>query len=285
MILSALLHRRHVVAASQARRDARTMRPSRPRQPRAAQLAYTEILLSVTREIAAAIRSELAALGIQVRQDAADGSAPPTRAQSAAAVRRMRAAAARVVTRPGLVERIGAIGQATDKFSREEFARQARAAVGVEITTAVPGVRGMIGTFRTQNVSLIKALARDQVDKVRGVLDMAGVGTRVEDIADRIRDAAGVSEDKAALLARDQVLKLNAEITEARHAAAGITEYTWSTSHDERVRPDHAVLDGTRQSYADPPVVDRRTGDTGNPGTWFQCRCVAIPIIEGLDDD
>ena len=148
-------------------------------EPRAAQLAYTAILLSVTREIAAAIRSELAALGIQVRQDAADGSAPPTRAQSAAAVRRMRAAAARVVTRPGLVAQLGTIAQTTDRFSREEFARQARAAVGVEITTAVPGVRGMIGTFRTQNVSLIKALARDQVDKVRDVLRVYSDACRI----------------------------------------------------------------------------------------------------------
>lgn len=93
-----------------------------------------------------------------------------------------------------------------------------------------------------------------------------------------------VTQSRAELIARDQVLKLNAEVTQKRHEAAGIVEFVWSTSRDERVRPDHKVLEGKRYRYDDPPVVDRRRGTRGLPGIHFQCRCVAIPVIPGFDD-
>jgi SPP1 gp7 family putative phage head morphogenesis protein len=85
------------------------------------------------------------------------------------------------------------------------------------------------------------------------------------------------------LIARDQTLKLNSAITKDRHIAAGISEYTWSTSLDDRVRPEHEALEGTKHSWDAPP-------EPGHPGEDFQCRCVAIPVIdedllEGVDDE
>ncbi len=51
------------------------------------------------------------------------------------------------------------------------------------------------------------------------------------------------------------MLKLNGEIAQARHKAAGVTEYVWRTSRDERVRSRHKALEGTRHAYSEPPVV------------------------------
>jgi len=80
------------------------------------------------------------------------------------------------------------------------------------------------------------------------------------------------------------VLKLNAQITQVRHEAAGVTEFIWRTSKDERVRADHEILDGKRFRYDEPPIVDRRRGDRALPGVYFQCRCIAEPVIPGFDD-
>ncbi len=130
-----------------------------------------------------------------------------------------------------------------------------------------------------------RTLSEDHIGRVRQILDDSGVRTRNEDIAADLIAATGITKRHAALIARDQVMKYNANVTRARHEDAGITSYTWRTSEDERVRPDHEALDGQVFSYADPPVQDEASGETGNPGEGIQCRCTADPIIPGFDDD
>lgn len=135
--------------------------------------------------------------------------------------------------------------------------------------------------FRQENLSLIRTLDQDTVDRFRSILEEADRSAmRVEDLRGRLVEELGVSKRHADLLARDQVLKFNAQLTESRQTAAGVTHYEWSTSGDERVRPAHAELDGTIQSWADPPVVDEKDDRRAHPGEDYQCRCVAIPILD-----
>jgi SPP1 gp7 family putative phage head morphogenesis protein len=121
-------------------------------------------------------------------------------------------------------------------------------------------------------------MGREKIARVRSILD-EGAGDRVEDIAAKIREETQATPARAQLIARDQVLKLNNGVTQARHVAAGVTEYVWRTSRDERVRSRHKELEGTTQAYTEPPVVDRRTGRRAHPGGDYQCRCTAEPII------
>ena len=78
------------------------------------------------------------------------------------------------------------------------------------------------------------------------------------------------------LLSRDQTTKLNASLTKLRQESAGITEYIWQTAGDERVRPTHKANDGKKFNWDKPPAK------TGHPGTDINCRCVAIPVMEGI---
>jgi SPP1 gp7 family putative phage head morphogenesis protein len=91
-----------------------------------------------------------------------------------------------------------------------------------------------------------------------------------------------VTKSHADLIARDQVTKLNADMTRMRHKAAGIKRFRWSTSRDERVRESHAALDGEEFSYDDLPEVD---GEKVMPGEPVCCRCVAIAIVDWLEDE
>ena len=92
----------------------------------------------------------------------------------------------------------------------------------------------------------------------------------------------GVSERHARFIARDQIAKLSGAITEGTQRAAGVTRYKWRSSRDERTRDMHRALDGTIQSWDAPPVTNPE-GDTNHPGEDYQCRCNAIPIIDGVD--
>jgi len=109
-------------------------------------------------------------------------------------------------------------------------------------------------------------------------------GLRVEELMRQVRERFDVSDSRAQLIARDQVGKFNGELARVRAQSLGVETYVWSTSKDQRVRSDHSELEGTVQRYASPPVVDVKTGRTGNPGDDYQCRCQALPQVSALLD-
>lgn len=145
-----------------------------------------------------------------------------------------------------------------------------------------PGVA--IDAYRAANVARIKSIAQERLWEFSDLLDEAEAGGwRVERLAKAIREQFDVSRSKAKLLAKDQTLKLGAAITKERQTQSGITRYIWSTSGDERVREGHRDLDGTVQSWDDPP--DTGDGERNHPGEDYQCRCVAIPVLPDLSAD
>lgn len=140
-----------------------------------------------------------------------------------------------------------------------------------------PEVRPLLRGFVQSNTTLIKSQSSQVVAKIRGLLD-GKLGTRVEDLAQEMEQVFGVSKSKARLIARDQTLKLNGQITQATQVSVGIEKYEWVTSGDSRVRPIHDELNGTIQRWDTPPVISD-DGRTGHPGEDYQCRCVALAII------
>lgn len=184
--------------------------------------------------------------------------------------------------------RIFANENALRKITKGNF----KAQVGLDLKQGAPKLAQRIDSFRRKNVQLITSVQTDMLDQVSDVVGEAfDAGTRVEILKKRIQERFDVSDSRAALIARDQVLKLNANITQQRQQDAGVTKYKWSTSRDERVRgnpagkyPDttdnHFRLEGTVHSWDEPPIVDTATGRTAHPGEDYQCRCVAIPIFD-----
>lgn len=138
-----------------------------------------------------------------------------------------------------------------------------------------PAVGPLLGDFVELNTNLIKSQTSQTVTAIRRLIE-GRVGDRHESIAKDIEQLFGVQKSRAKFIARDQVLKLNGDITRTVHQSVGILEYEWSTSKDERVRETHADLDGRRFRYDDPPDVD---GRKVNPGEDYQCRCVAFPVL------
>ncbi len=139
-----------------------------------------------------------------------------------------------------------------------------------------PGTAPIIDAFREENVRLITNLTKDMFARV-GEIVADFLGGRVEDLSAELQAGLDFTKVRANLIARDQTLKLNGQLTRVRQQNAGIDEYVWTTSNDERVREEHAALEGTTQRWDTPPTV-------GHPGDDIQCRCVAYPVIPGLDE-
>lgn len=183
------------------------------------------------------------------------------------------------------------IGLQVSDHNRRAISRQFRQVLGIDFLTSEPHLADQLDLFRSTVTALITRVTDEEKRKVEDVLHRAArTGSRVEEIRDRVRETLGVSQSRASLIARDQVLKLNGELTQLRHREAGVEEYAWSCSEDQRVRgrPDglwpkgnHWQLDTTRSGktyrWDKPPLV--APGRTAHPGEDFQCRCVAIPVI------
>jgi SPP1 gp7 family putative phage head morphogenesis protein len=127
---------------------------------------------------------------------------------------------------------------------------------------------------REASIRLVENALRDYSGAVRAVFSAPeNFGLSVDALKEKLLAQAKISEARAELIARDQVLKLNGAINQARQEAAGVDRYTWSTVGDDRVRPTHVSKEGRVFSWADPPA------DTGHPGQDYQCRCVAIALL------
>lgn len=153
--------------------------------------------------------------------------------------------------------------------------------LGIDLAAEPPAVKRQLERWRRENVSLIKSIVVELHDDVRRtVREAAREGRRVEELAGDLRERFGVQASRAELIARDQTLKANADLTMVRHKEAGIERYVWSTSRDERVRPMHSALEGRIFRYDEPPPITNEAGDRNRPGEDYQCRCVAVAILD-----
>ena len=100
-------------------------------------------------------------------------------------------------------------------------------------------------------------------------------GGRAEEMRASLQKQFGISRRRADLIARDQVGKLNADITQARQQALGVTEYRWRGVMDSRERPEHVAREGKVFKWSRPP-------EDGHPGQPIRCRCNAEPVLTGL---
>jgi SPP1 gp7 family putative phage head morphogenesis protein len=127
------------------------------------------------------------------------------------------------------------------------------------------------------NVALIKTIDARYFDDLAKVLsENIRLGTNTRDLTQILQERYNVSKARARVIARDQTAKLNGRLTEAKHTRLGITSYKWSTSGDERVRPEHVKLNGKIMQWNSPHPTE------GHPGSAVQCRCVAIPVVDWM---
>lgn len=167
-------------------------------------------------------------------------------------------------------------GTRAGRWNGREVAR----VLGINLATSEPAIARALEEWQRENIALITSIAdRLHDDVFETVRDATRRGARVETLASELAERYGVSESRARLIAEDQTLSINAELTRIRHETAGISRYAWSTSLDEKVRPTHQALEGRIFSWDAPPVSEP-DGSRHHPGQAVRCRCQAIPILD-----
>jgi SPP1 gp7 family putative phage head morphogenesis protein len=135
--------------------------------------------------------------------------------------------------------------------------------------------------LQARQVELIKSLPIEAGQRVQKLaLEATIEGTRAVDIAAEIANTEGVTLSRANLIARTEVARCNALITQARAEYVGATQYIWNTMEDESVRESPQKMDQKVFSYSNPPTL--ADGTVGNPGEFPNCRCFSTPIIPEL---
>ena len=170
-----------------------------------------------------------------------------------------------------------------NKTNNQNHSLLMKSVVGVDPVQYEPWLKDEINLFVQNNVSLIKTIPTEAFSDIEQMLFRdARRGLSPQELKKQIKEIFDTTKSRAALIARDQVNKFNGSLTELRQKNAGITEYSWLTSRDGRVREDHARLDGTVQQWDKPPVTvttGKRAGERNHPSGDIQCRCQAIPIL------
>lgn len=209
-------------------------------------------------------------------------------------------------TRGPVLGAIVTIAENMEKFNKQEWDAFKKIAVGAAFSEEDTWAQAVIDNWSRTQVTLITKASNDMRDAVaRRVRKGVAEGQNNEEVKALImRDLPGISTRRAAIIARDQTAKLNADLSQGRMEQAGIETYIWSTSMDERVRglpggkyanavPSHYLMEGLICRWDDPTKYRNASGEwvarpNGapllHPGQDIMCRCVALPNWNELDE-
>lgn len=116
--------------------------------------------------------------------------------------------------------------------------------------------------------------------KVRGVELLEGSNTQDMENWFGVRYTGSVVERRVDIRVESEGKKTQVDAMGWFLPEGGFQYYVWTTKKDDRVRPDHARLEGRICNWNDPPLADSRYGIYAHPGQTWGCRCEAAPLKE-----
>lgn len=189
------------------------------------------------------------------------------------------------------------LGETADEalaFGNKEFVKMLEKGINVNLPTSAPWWEDMKASWAEDNYTLITSNAKKYVEQINILTEQAIVnGMSPMKLKEAILKATeGLSVKHCKLLARDQMGKLNGQITQAQMEEVGLDLYVWSTSSDDRVRDSHAIMEGLLCRWDDASVCSYDNGKTWvarpsgaidlHPGQDIQCRCVGLAFYPEL---
>jgi SPP1 gp7 family putative phage head morphogenesis protein len=123
--------------------------------------------------------------------------------------------------------------------------------------------------------------------QVQGIV-LRGIetGHDLERMTSDLTESYGVTERRAAMIARDQTAKATNNLSRQRLMDYGVKKGKWMhTSAGKTYRDSHVQMDGELYDL-EQGCYDDDYGDYVQPGELVNCRCVCIPVIDfGGDAD
>ena len=173
--------------------------------------------------------------------------------------------------------------QAIAHFGEKELRAQLQRSLSVDVFLTEPYLADEMLAFVTENSRLIKGMVDKTIDDIQAeAMTALRNGVRAETLEGTLMEQFGLSERRAALIARDQTGKFNGALTKVRQKRLGITRYRWRGMMDNRERQSHIDLEDEEFTWDAPPLVD---GERAHPGEPINCRCTAEPVLDDIADE
>jgi SPP1 gp7 family putative phage head morphogenesis protein len=196
-----------------------------------------------------------------------------------------------------VVTKLPGMFSAVSKFNEGQFKLVVKANTGLPLPPVMPGAPSSsilgVNVFRSEpflkplaegwiseNTALIKSLPTRLHPELEGIIRRGVMnGQSVKELKEQIKARYGVSDYRAKLIAQDQTLKLNADLTRYRLQSVGVKEYVWRSVQDSRVRPEHADRNGKTYSW------DKGPSNGQHPGQEVRCRCRAEAVWDDEQEE
>ena len=176
--------------------------------------------------------------------------------------------------------------QVASKFVRAsvDFVdKQHKRNFGIDVYNDSPKMQDYLRAATIQNVKLIESIPKHYMENVMNtVYQGMRNGVMPRNIAMELNQKFGVESRHAKFIARDQAAKINGEISKRRQEAAGFEYFLWLDADDSRVRHRHRVIANADVGYGNgvyrwDDLPKSSAGETIQPGSDYQCRCIARP--------
>lgn len=189
------------------------------------------------------------------------------------------------------------LNQTAEQIKQHEdaqFQKQLQNGIGVSFQTNASWWPNTKASWAQNNYNLITSNARNYISQINTLCEQAVVnGYSVKQLQEQIKKASnGLTDKKCRLIARDQIGKLQGQVSQAQMEEVGLEMYVWETSGDERVRSTHIPMDGLLCRWDDANVYSADGGKHWiprpanavkmHPGQDIQCRCIAVAYMPEL---
>jgi SPP1 gp7 family putative phage head morphogenesis protein len=179
--------------------------------------------------------------------------------------------------------------EAVSKSNRKSYSRKMKFQAEENRTKEIGGlirlrvseapIGQVIGALMNEHVELIKSIPIEAGQRAQELSTKAMYeGTRASAIAEELSRTTEVTESRAMLIARTEVARANASITQARASSIGAQGYIWRTTMDGAERDSHRKMNGKYVDYAREPHLS--DGTVGHAGTFPNCRCYQEPVFD-----
>jgi SPP1 gp7 family putative phage head morphogenesis protein len=167
---------------------------------------------------------------------------------------------------------------AEGEINRTAFRDTMRSVYQVDVIGTDRRIAEALQLFEAENFALIKSIPQDALASLHGkIVQAVQSGRTLKDTTALVREQYGITERRAELIARDQIGKLNGQLTKIRQLDVGVESYTWRGILDTRERPEHVRREGVVFRWDTPP-------EDGAPGIPIRCRCTAEPLLPSWEE-
>lgn len=252
----------------------------RPKYPKNFERDYYRVLRAVVRRLKSATNNNIPMLAYSLRQDD-DSTVTDAFVQAILAELLKSMTIEEAMSELELI--LAGVSSVVDANVISAFAEAVSVDVFLNDSALLDTVKA---EWKAQQSRLVDSIVNTYIEKLQIIVSNAVQrGTAMSEVKEEIKVLLNTTDKRAKFIARNEVGNLNGIITMRRQVDCGISVYQWSSSHDERVRPSHAEMDG-KYFYWNSDKVGEINGikvypaPKYHPCMDYNCRCVALPVID-----